>query len=172
MKKTITLLITVLLMISICACGKAVPEEKEEATPAEAPAPVETPAQADEAAAEELCAILNGLFSNYRPATAGSSLALAHSAGELLDWYEKSGSSENIALAASLFAAAKPDYAEAEGEPLNAVYGMAKTVCEPDGDGMVADSGYERQSDAWCSEHTEAFFTELFAALEAAEKVG
>lgn len=181
MKKIIAIILLSAFCLSLCACS-LVPEAEVVVVPAE-----ETPAEAqpssadgvsetdtaDAEAAETLCGIMEDLYANYHPGTAGSSLTLAAFAGRMLDWYELRGSVGAISKAAAAFASAHEDYAAVDesgeisvGFPavLAEAWHCAADMSFPGGDAILEGAGYER-----CAEydpaHTEIFFTQLFAAF-------
>lgn len=181
MKKIISIIILSAFCLSLCACS-LVPEAEVVVVPAEeAPAEAQPSSadgvseadRSDAEAAETLCGIMEDLYANYHPGTAGSSLTLASFAGRMIDWYELRGSVGAISKAAAVFASAHEDYAAVDengeisvGFPatLADVWRCAADMSFPGGDAMLADAGYERCSE-WDPAHTEAFFTQLFAAF-------
>lgn len=115
MKKTIVLLLTLLLCLFFAACGQAetvtspaestVPEsaapDAQEGGSPEAGVIVEAdPAGAEEA--EKLAAILESIDQNAAPGTAGSSLRAAGEAAKLLDWAAQTGMSAEDARSATV----------------------------------------------------------------------
>lgn len=181
MKRIISIFILSAFCLSLCACS-LVPEAEVVVVPAE-----EAPAEAqpssagsvsetdtvDAEAAETLCGIIEDLYANYHPGTAGSSLTLAAFAGRMLDWYELRGSVGAISKAAAAFTSAHEDYAAVDesgeisvGFPatLADAWRCAADMSFPGGDAILEDAGYERCTD-WDPAHTEVFFTQLFAAF-------
>lgn len=182
MKKVISLVFVFFFCFSICACS-LIPDAEVVYIPAESEETAE-PGNAsdntvfendaaDAEAAETLCGIMEEMYENYHPGTAGSSLTLASFAGRMLDWYELRGSVGAISKAAAAFAASHEDYAAVDtgseipvGFPaaLAAAWGCSADMSFPGGDEILESAGYARSAE-WNPAHTETFFTQLFAAF-------
>lgn len=182
MKKLFSLILISAFCLSLCACS-LIPDAEVVYVPAESEATAEagiasdsTASEndaADAEAAETLCGIMEDMYENYHPGTAGSSLTLAAFAGRMLDWYELRGSVGAISKAAAAFAAVHEDYAAVDsnseisvGFPavLAEVWRCAADMSFPGGDEVLESAGYARSTD-WDPAHTEVFFTQLFAAF-------
>lgn len=181
MKKIIAIILLSVFCLSLCACS-LVPEAEVVFVPAEQalsetePSFADSISEADAAdaeAAETLCGIMEDMYTNYRPGTAGASLTLAAFAGRMLDWYELRGSVGAISRAAAAFASAHEDYAAVDesseisvGFPavLTDAWRCAADMSFPGGVGILEDAGYSRSTE-WDPAHTEVFFTQLFTAF-------
>lgn len=181
MIKVFAFILSAVLCFSLCACG-LVPEsevvyvpvdESHEAEPSSQASAVESEDEAEVESANELLAILEELYGEYHPGTAGSSLKLAAIAGELMDWYAQSGSVSAMSRATAAFAAAHDDYSIvdnateiAAGFPVSlmSVWNSAAELCLPGGEALLEGSGYTKQSD-WESANVEQLFTMLYGAL-------
>lgn len=188
MKKITAYILLAALCLSLCACS-LVPEAEVVVVPEQSPevsGSPETPVpgtadDADAEAADALLAVLDELYSDYHPGTAGSSLKLAAISGKMLDWYAQYGSAGAISRASAAFAAKHADYniydessEISEGFPptLRDVWRCAAEMSFPGGDAVLADAGYSRNSE-WVTADTDVFFSQLFSALalEAPERV-
>lgn len=181
MKKTIAIILLITLCMSLCACS-LVPEAEVVVLPVE-----ETSSEAEQAAAknaseidsadaeaaETLCGIMEDMYTNYHPGTAGSSLKLAAFTARMLDWYELRGSVGAISRAAAAFAAAHEDYAETDNsteaasgfpETLKSSWNNAVEMSFPGGNSILDDCGYSPDA-SWSPDHTETFYSQLFSAF-------
>lgn len=187
MKKTVAYILTVVFCLSLCACS-LVPEAEVVIVPEQSPevsstpeAAAETAADADAEAAEALLSVLNELYTDYHPGTAGSSLRLAAISGEMLDWNALYGSAGAISKAAAAFAAEHTDYNIYDdsseisvGFPpaLRDVWRRAAEIGLPGGAATLEDAGYSARAQ-WDTADTDVFFSQLFSALalESPERV-
>ncbi len=179
MKRTVAYILTVALCLSLCACSLVpeaeiviVPEQSPEATAAP-DSSVSAADDADSEAADALLAVLEELYSDYYPGTAGSSLKLAAISGKMLDWYALYGSAGAISKASAAFAAKHSDYniydessEISDGFPptLRDTWRRAAEISFPGGEAILDDAGYSKSAQ-WDAADTDVFFSQLFSAL-------
>lgn len=153
MKKTLSILLAVMMTLALCACGAKTP-----AVPSATPAA--TAAQTD------LTTYLTAINSNYQQGVAGCSLNAAKIAGEMLDWYVagKPAAASITAETKTFFAtlgSATADFTSKLGD----IYSAAMQTCGTDGAGLLSDAGYTPAA-SWTAEDAKTLFEAVYAGAQ------
>ena len=155
MKRTLAVILAVLALISLCACGG----QPSAATDTDIPDNIEALA-----AASLLNDYLVDISMNLNSGTAGSSLSATIYAGRILDLYAEGNlTGKSISTTAKDFAAGL-DKATLETfeDQLNLVYSAAKELCGDSGSDALAASGYEAQHYPWDSDAANSVFSDIY----------
>lgn len=162
MKKFYAILMTVLILLSLCACGPKADGASDGQMAADSQTQEgEIPYNAE--FASDMSAYLEEVTANYHPGTAGSSLTGANYAAQLADIFAKyKPVPGQVTQAVSEFRqqkVAEEDQA-AFREQLGGIAGMFDYISSDEGKGMLEDSGYESAGLEW-----DDSLSELFQAL-------
>ena len=180
MKKIIAVFCSVLICLAAMSGCAGKPEVVTETVPTAEPTaaveataePVAEPAETTAPAVPagtELVDILQGIYDNYYPGTAGCSLKSAKYAATMLDWYFASGDAESVRSAAGSFAAGNDLGPDSEfTAKLLSIYGDAINLAFGRNVEILQDAGYTPTGAVWDAQGTNALFTAVYegAGLE------
>lgn len=158
MKRTLAVILAVLALISLCACGV----QNSAATDTDIPDNI------DALAAESLLNdYLLDISANLHSGTAGDSVSATIYAGRILDLYAEGNlSGKSISTTAKDFAAGLDEATlEAFEDQLDLVYSAAKELCGDSGADALAESGYEAQHYPWQSDAANSVFSDIYDGL-------
>ena len=136
MKRTISLLLTVLL----CLCGCSAP-------------PVNT-------AEEEtlLAELLTQIDNTMQPGTAGSSLTAAFLAATMLDWSRSTTLDRETVtqITETAIETARTDHPMTFAEKMQSIYSAYERLMTTEGEGLLSDCGYTGDGYPWTAEDAAA----------------
>ena len=108
--------------------------------------------------------LLSGVFDNYHPGTAGSSLSAARYAASMVDWAVKNGGDAVRSGCMAWDRGDTNEFGETLFDKLLAMYSTALTLTGP-GKGVLEDSGYTEPWD-YSARQVRGAFETMFNSLE------
>lgn len=160
MKKTIVIMICLLSLVSFCSCGG-------NDNSGSSSGGTDTAEKADEQTAAVLSSLLAEAAENYRPGTAGSSLAEIKAAASLLSWYsENTPNEETVRTGAKIFYdSLDSDGVEFFREQLTGLGAAAQQLCGDNAAEMLSSAGCEVPETPWNSDDAAALFDAVSAVF-------
>lgn len=185
MKRTLSLLLCLLMLLSACAKRDAPTKEEKISendiiTPTSSPIPTIEPAisPTDEPSDPTAISILTDIYNNYHPGTAGCSLKAAACAAQMLDWYygidDRDKAADAAHGSAANFAAANDlseDALHANGIPVDFAEKFAEiwrsAMSLSFGNmGVLNDAGYTAETAyRWRPDEVSTLFGTLYGSM-------
>ncbi|NCC66619.1 MAG: hypothetical protein EOM14_00290 [Clostridia bacterium] len=155
MKRTLAVMLAVLALFSLCACGSQI----SAATDTDIPDNIDALA-----AASLLNDYLLGISANLDPGTSGCSLTATVYAGRILDLFDEGNlTGKSISTTTKDFVAGLDEAAATKfNDQLNLVYTAAQELCGDTGADALSSSGYEAQYYPWDSDAAQSVFSKIY----------
>lgn len=144
MKKLIMIALACVLALSVCGCAKA----KQETAPADAEF------------SAKFVALLEDIRDNFHPGTAGASLKGAKEAAEAADLFAQyKPTAEQVKQCVKTFKEEKVDADSRDlfDEQLDGIVGSFSYITGEDGEGILADAGYQSAGLDWDDDVAKLF---------------